>query len=48
MKRTKWYAAMTKDEAQNSRMTFLYEAVNLNEETTMRDAYIVTSVRTPG
>jgi len=28
-------------------MTF-YKAVNLKEETTMRDAYIVTSVRTPG
>jgi hypothetical protein len=27
MKRTFWYAAMTKDEAQQSRMTF-YEAVN--------------------
>jgi len=27
MKRTYWYAAMTKDEAQHSRMTF-YEAVN--------------------
>jgi hypothetical protein len=27
MKRTFWYAAMTKDEAQHSRMTF-YEAVN--------------------
>jgi uncharacterized membrane protein YjfL (UPF0719 family) len=26
MKRTYWYAAMTKDEAQHSRMTF-YEAV---------------------
>jgi acetyl-CoA acyltransferase len=38
---------MTKDEAQHSRWTF-YEAVNLKEEITMRDAYIVTSVRTPG
>jgi hypothetical protein len=28
MKRTYWYAAMTKDEVQHSRMTF-YEAVNL-------------------
>jgi hypothetical protein len=27
MKRTYWYAAMTKDEAQQSRMTF-YEAVD--------------------
>jgi len=27
MKRTYWYAATTKDEAQNSRMTF-YKAVN--------------------
>jgi hypothetical protein len=27
MKHTFWYAAMTKDEAQHSRMTF-YEAVN--------------------
>jgi hypothetical protein len=29
MKRTSWYAAMTKDEVQHSRMTF-YEAVNYN------------------
>jgi hypothetical protein len=28
MKRTYWYAAMTKDEVQHSRMTF-YEAVNI-------------------
>jgi len=28
MKRTYWYAAMTKDEAQHSRMTF-YEAVDI-------------------
>jgi hypothetical protein len=30
MKRTYWYAAMMKDEAQHSRMTF-YEAVNINQ-----------------
>jgi hypothetical protein len=29
MKRTYWYAAMTKDEAQHSRMTF-YEAVKID------------------
>jgi len=33
MKRTYWYAAMTKDEAQHSRMTF-YKAVKLKKRPT--------------
>jgi len=47
MKRTYWYAAMTKDEAQHGRMTF-YEAVNFDgSATSLKDFIFYISISFP-